>query len=261
MTFCVSRAERGRSRYGPPEGSKGSGPDSVPGSFYEVSGVKPRGSDFSSSPIEFPPITDDDRLGSAAGSRLPAVNRDADPSRFMPGSITRSHDWSRPSSGPATERLAGVQGAAISPLVAGTRPATSGMEAIGPSPSRRHDPPIVTTRDLDKLIIFTCPLVQAVGVARPSRERSRSSPPRHPPPGLRPSLTSSSGWRLRGESGPSGRDNLLSVPIRSLIDHHLLRSSTDNSKPGPGRRAHLTHGPLAEGPEPSSVTPSSPVRS
>jgi len=36
------------------------------------------------------------------------------------------------------ERLAGVQGAAMSPLVAGTMPATSGMEALGPSPSRRY---------------------------------------------------------------------------------------------------------------------------
>src|SRR5262249_34041003 len=35
------------------------------------------------------------------------------------------------------ERLAGVQGAAMSPLVAGTTPAKSGMEALGPSPPLR----------------------------------------------------------------------------------------------------------------------------
>jgi hypothetical protein len=38
------------------------------------------------------------------------------------------------------ERLAGVQGAAMSPLVAGTMPAKSGMEAPGLSPSRRPGP-------------------------------------------------------------------------------------------------------------------------
>jgi hypothetical protein len=81
------------------------------------------------------------------------------------------------------------------------------------------------------------------------------------PPGLRLSLTSSSGWRLRGESDPSGRHNLLSVSIISMIVHYLLRSSTDDSKPGLGKRAHLTHGSLTGHPEPFSVAPSSPVRS
>ena len=105
-----------------------------------------------------------------------------------------------------------------------------------------------------------CPRVEASDFPARSRERSTCIPAlRCPPPGLRPYLTSSSGWRLRGESDPSGRHNLLSVPIISMIDHHLLRPSTDDSKPGPGRRTHLTHGPLAESPEPFSVAPSSPV--
>ena len=149
----------------------------------------------------------------------------------------------------------------MSPLVAGTRPATSGMEALGPSPSRRHDPPIVTAKYRCARIL-TCHSrsKQQESPGRLANDLG-SSPPRYPPPGLRPSLTSSSGWRLRGASGPSGRHNLLSVPIGSPIGHHLLRPLTDDSKPGPGRRAHLTHGPLAGSPEPSSVAPSSPVRS
>ena len=38
------------------------------------------------------------------------------------------------------ERLARVQGAAMSPLVAGTMPANPGMEALGLSPPRRISP-------------------------------------------------------------------------------------------------------------------------
>jgi hypothetical protein len=46
-----------------------------------------------------------------------------------------------------------------------------------------------------------------------------------------------------------------------MIVHHLLRSSTDDSKPELGKRAHLTHGSLTGHPELFSVAPSSPVRS
>ena len=71
---------------------------------------------------------------------------------------------------------------------------------------------------------------------------------RLPPPGLWRFVTSFSGWRLRGESDPVGRHDLLSVSTRSLIEHQLLHSSTDASKPELGRRAHLTHGFLADRP-------------
>jgi hypothetical protein len=44
------------------------------------------------------------------------------------------------------ERLAGVQGAAMSPLVAGTMPAKFGMEALGPSPSSRPSSAVPLSR-------------------------------------------------------------------------------------------------------------------
>jgi hypothetical protein len=59
---------------------------------------------------------------------------------------------------------------------------------------------------------------------------------RLPPPRLRRFISSSSGWRLRGESDPAGRHDLLSVSTRLMIEHQLLHSSTDDSKPELGRR-------------------------
>jgi hypothetical protein len=55
-----------------------------------------------------------------------------------------------------------------------------------------------------------------------------------------------------------GRHDLLSVSTRLVIEHLLLHSSTDDSKPELGRRAHLTHGFLAEHPGPFSVAFSQP---
>ena len=46
----------------------------------------------------------------------------------------------------------------------------------------------------------------------------------------------------------SGRLNLLSVSTPPWIEHHLLHSSTDDSKPELRKRAHLSHGFLTECP-------------
>jgi hypothetical protein len=55
-----------------------------------------------------------------------------------------------------SERLAGVQGAAMSPRVAGTRPATSGMEALGPSPSNRPGLAVPLSRQpADERVLLT----------------------------------------------------------------------------------------------------------
>ena len=64
------------------------------------------------------------------------------------------------------------------------------------------------------------------------------------PPRLRRSSRASATGGFAVSPTSSGRHDLLSVSIISMIEHHLLHSSTDDSKPGPGRRTHLTHGPL-----------------
>ena len=143
----------------------------------------------------------------------------------------------------------------MSPLVAGTRPAKSGMEALGLSPSRRRGPP-----DRDDNIHDTTSassISRSSNSPRAAASRTISAHPhnsastsRHPA-----ILHEPSGWRLRVTSGTSGRHNLLSVSIMSMTEHHLLRPSSDDSKPGPGRRAHLTHGPLAGCPEPCRSPP------
>ena len=44
-----------------------------------------------------------------------------------------------------------------------------------------------------------------------------------------------------------------------MINHQLLHTSPDASKPQWGKRTHLTHGLRADGPDLVSVAPSSPV--
>jgi hypothetical protein len=138
----------------------------------------------------------------------------------------------------------------MSPLVAGTRPAKSGMEAQGPSPSRRHDPSIVKT--IMPMRSHNDSHSSSSDWVSPGRPANDLGPSAHlgihlPAHGHLPRAPAAGGFAV--SPAPSGRHNLLSVSIISMTEHHLLHPSTDDSKPGPGRRTHLTHGPLAGCPE------------
>src|SRR5262245_2709950 len=143
----------------------------------------------------------------------------------------------------------------MSPLVAGTRPARSGREALGPGPSRRHDPPIVTAiyRCGRRL---TCPLVQATGVARPSRERSRLIPPSastsRPPafPHELQRLAASRCVRPLGPAQPSIRADRIPdrSPLTASVDRRLEartgKASPSDPRPPRGEPGTVVGRPL-----------------
>jgi hypothetical protein len=115
-----------------------------------------------------PPGADDDHLGGAADPPHSRSSCAVDRSQAHVTGFNRLP-------GRRQREASGVQGAAMGPLVAGTTPATSGMEALGPCRSRRRDPPIVAEQYRSSHMLPRH-LARALGVARPSRDRSRLIP-------------------------------------------------------------------------------------
>ena len=169
--------------------------------------------------------TDDDRFEPSIGSpprRLVRRRTDRSSSLFDPLRIDREASWlilnpllrrqqREASRGPGGgNEPPGRRHDAGEIRHGGPRPqpfASSPQSRGAPAADQRMSatiPPMKTTR-LSHIKLTLCSRVEASRVPTRSRERSPCVPVlRHPPPGLRPSLTGSSGWRLRGESEPLG---------------------------------------------------------
>src|SRR5262249_53387832 len=118
-----------------------------------------------------------------------------------------------------------------------------------------------------------CAANQPISEPTTLRKRTGPSPPgfpqqprrvwslEHSPPGLRQSLTSSRGWRLRGEADPF-EPAPPSIRVNHINDrshytafvHRRLEARTGGASPSHPRLPHGTPGGF-------SVTPSSPVHS
>jgi hypothetical protein len=166
----------------------------------------------------------------------------------------------------------------MSPLVAGTMPAKSGKEAFSSRPARCHSvpgPPRPPTsgRGVPHSFLFlraTQPSKSHLILCKHARIMRFTYDLANDPSafgcfglhlplsGNRSRAPAAGGFVVSPALGPV-QPSIRVDHITSMIVHHLLHSSTDDSKPELGKRAHLTHGSLTGHPEPFSVAPSSPV--